>query len=374
MKILIVKTSALGDIIQAFPVLQFLKNCYPEAQIDWVVESPFASLLEAHPSINKTIQISTKKWRDQFRKPETGKKIKDFYRQLRSTQYDLLFDLQGNLKSGLVVGLSKANKKIGFGFSTVHEWPNIFFTNYRCNPPKGRNIREDYLFLAQQAVGDFNPEIKGVRLNISNADNITLQSLLQNPLLVRNEHPKSHNLRFLNEKSPRIMVCTGSNWPNKQLDKASLLAFLKLIVQGLQARLIFIWGTEEEKQLVYELASYFPQNAFVSDKLSLPLLQNLMAELDLVIAMDSLPLHLAATTPTPTYSVFGASLAYKYKPVGRQHGSFQGQCPFEKKFEKRCPILRTCSSGRCIKDIKGEILFDHFNKWWRGVCSQKPCN
>lgn len=163
------------------------------------------------------------------------------------------------------------------------------------------------------------------------------------------------------------MVCTGSNWPNKQLGKESLLAFLKLIVQQLPGRLLFVWGTEEEKRLVDELTTHFPQNAFVVDKMGLPMLQNLMAELDLVIAMDSLPLHLAATTSTPTYSVFGASLANKYKPLGKLHHAFQGECPYGKKFEKRCPILRTCSTGKCIKDINGETLFKHFEKWWKQI-------
>lgn len=353
MKILIVKTSALGDIIHAFPVLQYLKKCYPTAQVDWVVEHSFAPLVEAHPFLNRAFRVNTKKWRKEYWEKECRQEIKAFRQQLRETNYDLLFDLQGNFKSGLINFCAKAHKKVGFGLSTVHEWPNLLFTNQRSNPPAGRNIREDYLFLAQQAIGDFNAEVEGVKLKISAEEESKIQTLLQHPYLKGNH--------------PRIMVCTGSNWANKQLGKESLEVFLQLIIQRLKGRLIFVWGTAEEKQLAEELTSHFPERALVAEKMGLPVLQNLMAELDLVIAMDSLPLHLAATTPTPTYSVFGASSARKYKPVGKQHEAFQGRCPFGRTFEKRCPILRTCETGRCIKDLKGEALFDHFAHWWSSV-------
>ena len=85
-----------------------------------------------------------------------------------------------------------------------------------------------------------------------------------------------------------------------------------------------------------------------------------MASVDMVIAMDSLPLHLAGTTETPTFSIFGASSANKYKPKGKKHLAFQGTCPYKRTFERRCPVLRTCSTGACIRDLHGEELFHYF--------------
>lgn len=353
MKILIVKTSALGDIIHAFPALQYLRNHFPDAQIDWVVEHAFAPLVESHPALNNVLKVNTKKWRKGFWKPEVIQEINHFRRQLRQTSYDMLFDLQANMKSGLINSLVKSPKKYGFASATVHEWPNLIFTNQRCNPPKGKNIRDDYLYIAQNAVGDFNSEIQGVKLKIQPTEQAKIKEILQHPNLQGNH--------------PRIMVCPGSNWPNKQLGKENLLEFLKLIEENLQGRFVFVWGMKEEKQLAEDLAEQFPGKAYIADKMPLPTLQNLMAELDLVFAMDSLPLHLAATTPTPTYSVFGASSANKYKPTGKLHEAFQGTCPYGKTFEKRCPILRTCSSGSCIKDVQGNALFEHFINWWNSL-------
>jgi len=363
MKILIIKTSSLGDIIHAFPVLQHLRECFPDSQIDWVVEQPFASLVQAHPSLNNTIQINTRKWRSNFLKKEVRLELKDLCRQLQRTRYDLLFDLQANLKSGLINALVTCPKKIGFGINTVHEWPNLFFTTHRFDPPAGKNIRDDYLYLVQSVTKKKSNINQGIKLKLNEVDRLFVAQNLANPCL--------------QGKGPIIMVCTGSNWSNKQLDKTTLLSFLRLIALRVHSKFLLVWGCEEEKKLADELALNFPGRSLVTEKMSLATLQNLMAEVDLVIAMDSLPLHLAATASTPTYSVFGASLASKFKPAGDSHEAFQGQCPYGKVFAKRCPILRTCKTGACIKNIDAEQLYQHFNQFtsrlgWTKI-NQKGC-
>jgi heptosyltransferase-1 len=162
----------------------------------------------------------------------------------------------------------------------------------------------------------------------------------------------------------KVMVCPGSNWPNKQLSQETLRSFLHCFAEKLEAHFIFLWGHKEEKELAERLALSFPRKGTVLNKVTLPTLQNLMSKVDLVIAMDSLPLHLAATTATPSYSIFGASSAHKYKPIGLHHEAFQGSCPYGQTFTKRCDKLRTCKTGACIKDLQGKQLFDHFYKWW----------
>src|SRR5689334_22381857 len=115
MKIAIVKTSSLGDIIHAFPVLSYLKKRFPYATIDWIVEKPFSDLVKAHPYISKVITVDTKKWR----KHPSWSEIKQYCHEVRSTTYDIAFDLQGNLKSGLLLSRIRAHSKVGFGWKTV---------------------------------------------------------------------------------------------------------------------------------------------------------------------------------------------------------------------------------------------------------------
>jgi heptosyltransferase-1 len=354
MHVLIVKMSSLGDIIQAFPVLDYIKQYDPQAEIDWVVEQPFAELVQAHPAVNRVIRVQTKKWRSQYLKKVTWQEIAHFRRELRSTSYQAVLDLQGNLKSSFVTVSAKSSLKVGFGYSSVSEWPNILVTNRHCNPPKEKNVREEYLFIAQRAFGDFIPlkKERGLQLKLALQEKIQLEPILEHCRQIQ---------------GLKVMVCPGSNWANKQLSKETLQNFLHRFSQQLNAHFLFLWGHQAEKKFVEELAVSFPQQSSVVNKLSLPALQNLMTHVDLVLAMDSLPLHLAGTTSTPTYSVFGASSANKYKPVEEHHKAFQGSCPYGKHFERRCDLLRSCKTGACMKQLEGQQLFHHFFEWWSSL-------
>lgn len=351
-RILINKMSSLGDIIHVFPVLHYLKHYEPDCQIDWVVEKPFAELVKAHPFVNQVITVQTKKWRSELWSRSTWKELGEFRKALCANQYDILLDLQGNVKSGVVTAMAKSKVKVGFEYASVPEWPNILVTNKRFSPPTGNNIREDYLFLVQSAMK------LPVMQNIQNA-HVQL-------LLSEEEGKRLDNLwdGVQRHQGTKVLVCSGSNWPNKQLSKETLQQFLECLSEKYHPYFIFAWGNLEEKQLAEELAKNFSGHSLVIDRLSLPTLQNLMSRVDLVLAMDSLPLHLAGTTSTPSFSVFGPSSAKKYKPLGEAHCSFQGTCPYAKTFEKRCAILRTCQTGACMKGLQGEAVFAQFYSWW----------
>lgn len=349
--ILLIKTSALGDIIQAYPVVDFLREKFPEATIDWAVETPFAELVEAHPKIDNVLYVSTKTWRRNFFKLSTFKDICKVRKELRRKTYDAVFDLQGNIKSGLILSQVKSPQKIGFGKHSVPEWPNLLFTQQRFNPPIGGNIREDYLAIVKAFFQDCEPhKSSGVTLKITDAQKTVVQSILQHPIL-------NENLK--------VIVSPGSAWRNKQMTPEALALFLSEVQLYLKCKFIFLWGTQVEKTISDQLHQQFIKDSIVPDRMSLPMVQNLMMGADLVIGMDSLPLHLAGTTTTTSFSVFGPSLAHKYKPIGKNHFAFQGHCPYGRTFEKRCPILRTCPTGACIRELSGGTeLFTKFRDWW----------
>lgn len=143
----------------------------------------------------------------------------------------------------------------------------------------------------------------------------------------------------------RILVCPGSAWPNKRLPLDALITFCSQI----PGRFIWLWGNDEERGVAHQLLQHFGQTSVVSPKFSIPALQYLMSRVDLVVTMDSLPLHLAGLTDTPTYSLFGPSLASKYAPLGAHHTAIQGECPYGRTFTKRCPKLRSCPTGLCMR-------------------------
>lgn len=323
---LVIKTSSLGDIIQTFPALAYLRDKFPEARIDWVVEAGYAELVRAHPAVTSVLAIDTKKWRK-------GGNLSQFFKfrkELIQKRYDAAFDFQGNIKSGIILGCTKAKEKVGFGLKSVREWPNIFLTKRKIDPPKGLNIRDDYLFLVQSFFNDFRPKNGEVQLLLSLDERKEVEALLKKLPLTR-----------------RLLIAPKSAWPNKEMGLEKLVRFLKKE----EGFFLFVWGRESEKEVAQKLSAFFPERSLILNPLKLPQLQYLMSQLDLVIAMDSLPLHLAATTSVPTLSFFGPTQAKKFGPLGPQHRSFQGTCPYNIEFEKQCPRLRTCQTGACIKNV-----------------------
>lgn len=339
MKILIVKTSSLGDIIHTFPVVEYLKKRFPDCRIDWVVENSFAELVRAHPLVSNVICSETKNWR----KFTHLSAFKNFLCILRETKYDLLFDFQANMKSGVINLFARSEIKAGFGKRGVSEWPNLLTTDFKWNPSPTVNVREENLGLVRAFFQDREPfETQGVRLTLAPHD----------------AEKVDHILKGVEEKI--ILICPGSAWPNKQMSLTSLVSFLKKIERKGGFLFLIAWGNEAERKVAVAIQDNFSKNTRVLEKLSLSALQNLMDRVNLVFAMDSLPLHLAGTTSAKTYGVFGPSSALKYSPVGEGKHFYQGSCPYGRSFSRRCPVLRTCKTGACIREIDIEDLFSHF--------------
>jgi len=342
--ILIVKLSSLGDIIQSFPVLHLLHEALPGVQIDWAVEASMASLVAAHPLVRQAIPLdlrgAKKSWDWHAFRRDIG--------QLRAKKYDSVIDLQKNTKSGLITLLAKSSTKVGFGWRSVREWPNVLATNVRFEVAATDNMRQQYLSLVEQFLkrkASANPP--SIRLHISDTERAKIGAILQSSRATRS-----------------IMVCPGSRWRNKQLPVETMIAFLQEIVGPLDGSLFLMWGNADERAYVEQIQRHFPERSQIIDPLSLPVWQNLMAEMNLVIAVDSAALHLCGTTSTPSFSLFGPTAPALFKPIGTQHGALQGTCPYNTQFIKQCPRLRTCATGACLRQMSVESICQAFWSWW----------
>lgn len=352
-RILIVKTSAIGDVIQSFPVIDYLKEKDSQIVIDWVVEKPIAALVKAHPCVHKVLEVNTKVWRQNFWK--NRKSIRHFLQILRATSYDVLFDLQGNTKSGFITFFAKAKIKVGYAWKSVPEKLNVITTNRRFEVPIHKEVRKATLSLVQQFFEDqkdFDPP----------------EVFLQ---LSQEEEKRLYSFSLLQSFQPKILVCFGSNWENKQLSEKTLYEFLHLVHKKIHPNFFFIFGNEKEKDRAIRLNELFPSSEVVGE-MSLPFLQHFMRRVDLVFSMDSALLHLCGTTLTPSFSVFGPSSGFVYKPSGSLHVAYQGSCPYEEQFLKRCRLLRTCTTGACIKEIAAKDLFERFYNFWKSVSKSTP--
>lgn len=322
-RILIVKLSSLGDIVQSFGALEAIRARLPNAKIDWVVAASFQELIKAHPLIDEAIVIDPSSWRSLLRSIHT----------LRKKKYHLLFDLQGNSKSAFFTFLACAKEKVGFSWKTAREWPNVLATNLRFTIEKNQNIVSFYQELISSYFQDEKKIVsQGVELKVEEKEKKRIETL------------------FLHEKRKKILICLGSRWKSKKAPFATWQSLLKkILMKDPDSCFYFAWGTLEEKEECKALCDFFPKNSILLEKYSLPGLQYLMTKVDLMIGVDSIALHLCATTKTPTLALFGPTHPKVFAPLGKKHQFLLGRCPYGMVFDKQCPKLRGCLKPRCLE-------------------------
>ncbi len=107
LNILLVRVSSLGDVLHNLPMVADLLRAHPDAQIDWVVEEGYVSLVRLNPHVRKIIPFALRRWRKSLGKRETRAEISSFFKTLREQQYDYVFDTQGLLKTGIIMGAAR---------------------------------------------------------------------------------------------------------------------------------------------------------------------------------------------------------------------------------------------------------------------------
>ncbi|MBP9840967.1 MAG: glycosyltransferase family 9 protein [Simkaniaceae bacterium] len=305
-KILIVKTSSLGDIFHTLPLLPYLR----QDEVDWIVKPQFKGAVERLVHECYTVDDLPKKG------------------------YDIAIDLQGNCRSLGIMMRIKAADKVGFGRRSIPEWPSLLATSRRFEVDLTRPITEQYLSLLQQAIP----------LSESAGD-----EKITYPLTLEEEEEVKCILSDLS--FPVTMVCPLSTWENKQLDPVALVQLLK------QKQGPFLFVMKGKPLLAEALCRAFPGSKWVGE-LKIPVWQRLIENMALVISADSSALHLAALTETPTLSFFGPSSSEIYAPQGKRHKTIQGFCPYGQSFVKRCKKLRTCPTGACLKALSPQQILE----------------
>ncbi|GAF69677.1 unnamed protein product, partial [marine sediment metagenome] len=130
MKILVVKTSSLGDVIHALPALTDAAHAIPNISFDWVVEKSFSEIPSWHLQVNKVIPVSWRKWRKNMRESWKSGEIQHFYHDLRDSHYDKIIDAQGLMKSAIMACMAKGIK-CGLDYKSAREPLASLFYQHR---------------------------------------------------------------------------------------------------------------------------------------------------------------------------------------------------------------------------------------------------
>ena len=135
MRVLIVKTSSMGDVVHALPAVTDLHRAVPGVQVDWLVEAPFAAIPRLHAGVARVLPLAWRKWRQSLLAPDTRAAMAALRADLRRERYDLVIDLQGLLKSALW-GLQARGPLVGYGFNSAKEPAAALFYRRRADVPR----------------------------------------------------------------------------------------------------------------------------------------------------------------------------------------------------------------------------------------------
>ncbi|MEJ5301621.1 MAG: glycosyltransferase family 9 protein [Thermodesulforhabdaceae bacterium] len=347
MKILIVKLSALGDIVHALPVVDYIKSYLPAAEIDWVVEERFQELPAAHPLINCVYPVDTRTIR---RHPVKARKVLiHLSRTMASQAYDVALDLQGNIKSAIFTILSQARLRYGFSRSEVREFPNLFATNRKVSIPGTiQPIRTKILHIVGKFLEDIEIPTPG--------NNMTYWNKHLDHIIDANE--RSHQEMLLKRQGwngePLIGVIPGTTRETKMWHLKRWCECLELLYKDGIGRILMFWGSPKERLFAEKILSLSRLNHGKGSNCSLlsPIIweggniKSLIGALSLtsiVIGPDTGPLHLAALIGIPTVSIFRATDSAKYTPSGSTHASCQVPMPCSPCLKKKCKLNEICS-------------------------------
>ncbi len=342
MRILIIKTSSLGDIIHALPVLEYLRQAEPSATIDWVVDEAFADLLSGNPLIDRLLLVAFRRWKKKPFARQTWQEVVAFVKELRQQHYDLIFDLQGNLKSGLVCAFSRAPVKIGFSRQHQQEWLNGLFTSRKVSfLPSDKNAAQRYLRIVSSP---FSLPLESIEprsdIHTSFDDDAYAQQVVELAL-----------------GYPLILFHNGTTWTTKlwhadgwkQLADAVLLHYPQTVI-------LLSWGTAEEHLLAEEIAAHLDNRSVLLGKMSLKQFVAVLKRVDLVVGGDTGPIHLAAAVGTPTVSFYRSTDGSLNGPLGRQHLIVQSPLSCTRCLRKACDRDEECRRSIKVDSVMNAII------------------
>ena len=287
MKILIIKTSSMGDIIDTLPALtdasEILKQ---DLRFDWVVEEGFAEIPRWHPLVNKIIPVALRRWRKQPYLAIKNGEWEKFYDLLRQEQYDYIIDAQGLLKSAILTRLSRG-LRCGFDFNTAREFLAAFFYQKRFNIAKNQHAvtrtRELFSQVLNYTLPTSIPDYK-----------IDTRCLLAHPEL----DPTKINL-----SRKTVLFIHGTSRADKYWPESHWIELAKL-AQKAEYTVYIIWGSQEEKERSERIALACP-SVHIAAKLKLSEVAALLSQISAAVAVDTGLGHLAAALGTPTVSLYG---------------------------------------------------------------------
>jgi 3-deoxy-D-manno-octulosonic-acid transferase/heptosyltransferase-1 len=333
----IVKLSAIGDVVHTLPLLEVLKKEFSNTRIDWVVEEEASQMIEGHSAIDQVIVSRRKSWQKRLLKKGQFKpvirEILQFLREIRSHEYDLVIDVHGLLKSGILTALARGKRKIGMSGATEGGW---LFLNERSVPVDyNQHAIERYLKLAEYLECD--------------------------PISWKGDIPVFEpDKRFINQlsntnglgKRPLVAMNPVARWKTKLWKNDRFAVLADRLRRDLVCEIIFT-GSKDDRATIEDISKMMEKKPInLAGRTSLKELAYLYTKCAALVTTDTGPMHMAAAMGCQVVALFGPTAPWRTGPYGMGHKVIRTGVECSPCFKKRCDDLI------CMKHISVENVFE----------------
>jgi len=381
-KILVLRLSAVGDVIRTIPAVKALKEYYPSSYIAWVVEESSKALLGSQPEIDEVILFPRKRWTEGIKSPRriwrTIGEIWRFIQGLRKKGFDVVLDFHGILKSGLISFFSGSPKRVGFDHKSSREG-NFLFSNIKVKLPEEKISRFERNFSLLERIGcEVNPVRKSSTFQRGSSHGalnpvFALKGIISSSPLqaaglsngVNDFKPTLHIPKgdekyiktfFLNTlptplKRPLIAIHPGTS-PKTIYKRWMSHRYSELadrLVREFKATVIFTWGPDELK-LIEGIQNGMTEPSIFGPKTeSLTQLGEIFRQCDLYIGGDTGPMHIASLMGIPVIAIYGPTDPIVNEPFG-QHKKVRKEVGCNPCRNRSCKEL-TCLKAITVDDV-----------------------
>lgn len=280
MRVLIVKTSSLGDVLHTLPAVTDAVAAIKDIRFDWVVEEAFTEIPGWHPAVDRVIPVATRRWRRQMGRSPIGSELGHFRAMLKARSYDCVIDAQGLLKSAVMTRMARG-RRCGLDRHSAREPFLGFAYQQRFNVPKAMHAIDRVRHLFSQALGYALPQSDPqFGLGLSMRENVT-------------------------SSVPYMVFLHGTRWASKRWPVSHWQSLTQL-ANGDGYRVYLPWGNRAEQQRAHCIAAS-NKDAQAVPRAALAGLARLLAGAQAAVAVDTGLVHLAAALGVPSVSLYGAT-------------------------------------------------------------------
>lgn len=360
MEVLVVKLSAIGDVVHSLPAISLLKKRAPGIKVTWVVEPLSKDLLLGNPVVDNVVVFEKKKF-----KSFSPTAIKAFAAELKQTKYDYAIDFQGLFKSAAICRASGARKI--FGFAHAREMAPLMYTD-RISTGDYDSYDKHVVLHNMRLANAVANVITGKKKDHSDDQRLAAQSEFILPSIKDESIQKIEKL-FSEQQSadetagvvhaPLVVLIPGTTWITKLWPMPSWAALaVKLAEHGFRIAIIGGKGEADENKTLADSIRKASSKANVIDltgKTSLVDLMALFARAQLVIGGDTGPLHLAAAISGPgILGVYGSTPIGRNGPFGAHCATVSTSLDCQPCFSDTCKVATLA----CLKELSPDAVFD----------------